>query len=44
MVKPNIIIAQGDASLLAIEELVKKDITLVTNVKESVMQRLGRLT
>ena len=44
MVKPNIIIVQNDASFKAIEALVDRNITLVTNVKESVMQRLGRLT
>ena len=37
LVKPDIIIAQNDASFKAIEELVKRKITLVTNVKESVM-------
>ena len=44
MVKPDVIIVQNDASFKAIEALRDKNITLVTNVKESVMQRLGRLT
>lgn len=44
MVKPNLIIVQNDASFKAIEKLVEEKITLITNVKPSVMQRLGRLT
>lgn len=41
---PNVIFVQNDTSMKAIEVLLQKNITVVTNVKESVMQRIGRFT
>ena len=41
---PNLIFIEKDASFKAIEALLERNITLVTNVKKSVMQRLERLT
>lgn len=43
-VKPDLIFVQNDASQKAIEALRERNITLVTNVKKTVMSRLGRLT
>lgn len=43
-VQPNLIFVQKDTSMKAIEALLERDITLITNVKESVMQRIGRFT
>ena len=44
LVKPDIIFAQNDATMKAIEALLDRNITVVTNVKNSVMQRISRLT
>ena len=44
LVRPDLIFVQNDASFKAIEALRDRNITLVTNVKKSVMQRLARLT
>ena len=44
MVKPDVIFLEKDANIKAIQALVDRKITLVTNVKHSVMQRLERLT
>lgn len=44
LVNPNLIFVQNDTSMKAIEALLEKNITLITNVKESVMQRIGRFT
>ena len=44
LVSPNLIFVQNDASMKAIEALLEKNITVVTNVTQSVMKRLGRLT
>lgn len=44
LVSPNLIFVQNDTSMKAIEALLEKNITLITNVKESVMQRIGRFT
>jgi hypothetical protein len=39
-----LVIVQNDASVKAVEYLLEKNITLITNVKPSVMKRLQRLT
>lgn len=44
LVKPDLIIIGKDASQKMIQVLLDKKITLVTNVKDSVMERLERLT
>jgi|LakMenEpi03Aug12_release.lakeMendotaPanAssembly.Ray.scaffolds.fasta_scaffold4797069_1 hypothetical protein len=44
LLKPNLIFVEKDSSYTAIEELMRSKITLVTNVKKSVMDRLARLT
>jgi 1-phosphatidylinositol-3-phosphate 5-kinase len=43
-VSPNIIFVQNDTSMKAIETLLDKNITVITNVKPSIMKRIGRLT
>lgn len=43
-VSPDIIFVQDDTSTKAIEAMLSKGITVVSNVKESIMQRIGRLT
>jgi len=44
LVKPNLIFVKEDTSRKAIDALMAKNITIITNVKESVMLRIGRLT
>jgi len=41
---PNLIFVQEDVSMRAIEVMKDNQITVVSNVKESVMQRIERLT
>jgi 1-phosphatidylinositol-3-phosphate 5-kinase len=43
-VNPDLIFVQDDCSTKAIEAMLRKEITVVSNVKESIMQRIGRLT
>lgn len=44
LVKPTIIFVEKDASFKAIEALLDRNVTLVTNVKMCIMERIMRLT